>query len=106
MAAATCTPCKVGERAPGRRSWAKRNSTVRGAAWRRPSTVSVTHDAPVLDDRDPVDDALHLVELVRGEEHRAPVGHRLADQMRELVLQQRVQPRRRLVEDEQVRAGA
>ena len=81
---------------------AKRNSTVRGAARRRPSTVSVTTRPPFFDDRDAVDESLHLVEFVRGEEHRAALGDGLPDQVLELVLQQRIQAGGRFVEHEQV----
>ena len=58
----------------------------------------------VADDPDPVADALDLVELVRGEEDRAAALAFLAHQGEELLLHQRVQAARRLVEDEQVGA--
>ena len=76
----------------------KRNSMVRGAACRSPSTVSVTMQPPFLDDGDAVDDALHLVELVGREEDRATLGDRLPDDARELLLHQRVESGGRLVE--------
>lgn len=56
----------------------------------------------VFDDPDPVRHPLDLVELMGGEEHRPPGCGRLAQQMLELVLHQWVEPRGRLVEDEQL----
>jgi hypothetical protein len=57
-------------------------------------------DATLLDDGEPVDEALDFVEVMGGQEHRAPVGHGFADQMGEFVLQQRVQPGGGFIEHE------
>jgi hypothetical protein len=45
----------------------------------------------------------HLVERVRGEEDGAAVGGGLAQQLAELGLQERVEARRRLVQDHELR---
>ena len=74
---------------------------MRGAARRSPSTVSVTTIRPSRMIATRSTSALHLVQLVRGQEHRAAVGDGLADQPLELVLQQRIQPGGRLVEHQQ-----
>ena len=61
-------------------------------------------DQPALpDDADAVADALDLVEVVRGEEDRRAAVAVLGDDGEELLLHERVQARRRLVEDEQLR---
>ena len=57
----------------------------------------------LLDDRDSVGQALHLVELVRGPEHGPALCCHLAHQPGELAAHQRIQARGRLVEHEQVR---
>ena len=58
---------------------------------------------PSLPDRgDPIGHVLHLGEHVRGEEHRAAVVHPFAQERVEGLLHQRVEPGRRLVEDEQL----
>ena len=61
------------------------------------------HEPPVADDRRPDRDALHLGERVRGEKHRAPLGGGLPEEVEHLLLHERVETRRRLVEDEQLR---
>ena len=60
-------------------------------------------EPPILDDGDAVDDALHFVELVGGQEHGPPFGDRLAHESRELVLHQRIEAGGGLVEDQQFR---
>ena len=57
--------------------------------------------AAVADDPDPVGDVLHLREHVGRQEHRAPVGRGLAQELVEGLLHQRVEPGGRLVEHEQ-----
>ncbi len=67
----------------------------------------VGHDQLALaDDRDAVGDPLHLVERVGRQQHGAPLVDRLAQQLLELGLHQRVETGGRLVEDEQLRVGA
>ncbi len=58
----------------------------------------------LADDPHPVGGLLHLGEDVGGEEDRRPVGHRLAEDAEERLLDERVQARRRLVEQEQLGA--
>ena len=82
---------------------AKRNSMVRGAARRSPSTVSVMMSRPILDDGQAIDDALYLVELVGRQEDGSPFGDRLPNEPRELVLHERVEPGGRLIEYQQLR---
>ncbi len=61
-------------------------------------------DQPALaDDRDPVAGPVDLVDDVRRQEDRPSVVARLADEPEERLLDERVEARRRLVEDEQVR---
>jgi hypothetical protein len=55
------------------------------------------------DDPDPVAHPLDLGEVVRGEEHGASLGLYLLDDVEELLLHERVEPARRLVEDQQRR---
>src|SRR6185312_9318764 len=62
------------------------------------------HDVPLPEDREAVDQPLHLVELVRGEQDRPAFRHGLSHQPAELLLQQRVETRRWFVEHEQVGA--
>jgi hypothetical protein len=62
-------------------------------------------DAPVVDDRDLVADLLHLVEQVRGEEHRPPLGDEPPNHGPELVDPGRIESVRRLVEDQKLRVG-
>ena len=62
-------------------------------------------DAAVIDDRDRVADLLHLVEQVRGEQHRAAFRDEAADHAPELVDAGRVEPVGRLVQDQQLRVG-
>ena len=60
-------------------------------------------EPPVADDRDAVAQALDLVEVVRGQEDRRAALALLGDDLVELLLHERVQAARRLVEDEQLR---
>ena len=63
----------------------------------------VDPDQPALaDDRDPVAGLLDLGQDVAREEDRAALGLRLADDLVERLLDERVEARRRLVEDQQV----
>ena len=65
---------------------------------------AVDLDEPALaDDRDPVAGAVDLVDDVRRQEDRPTVVARLADEREERLLDERVEARGRLVEDEQVR---
>jgi hypothetical protein len=65
----------------------------------------VGRDEPAgFHDRYAVGEALHLVQVMGGQEHGPPVGHDLADQPLELGLHERAQPRCRLVEDDQLGA--
>ena len=60
-------------------------------------------DEPALaDDGDPIAGAVDLVDDVRRQEDRPARGLRLAHELEERLLDERVQPRRRLVEDEQI----
>ena len=59
------------------------------------------HQRAGLDDGHPVGQALHLVKVMGGKEHGATLGHRLPCQTFEFVLQQRVEARGRLIEDQQ-----
>ncbi len=61
-------------------------------------------DAAIFDDGEPVDDALDLVEFVRRQEDGAAVGDSLAHDVREFVLEQRVQAGGRFVQHQQVGA--
>ena len=61
-------------------------------------------ETAAADDRHAVGGVLHLVERVRGEEDRAPVGRGLAQERAYLGLEKRVEPGARLVEDDQLRA--
>ena len=56
----------------------------------------------VADDRDPVAGPLDLGQDVARQEDRPAVGHRLADELEERLLDERVETRRRLVEDQQL----
>ena len=58
----------------------------------------------VADDPNPVADALHLVQNVRGEKDGAPLVADLAYDLQKLLLDQGVEPSGGLVEDEQRRA--
>ena len=60
-------------------------------------------EAAVADDRDAVAGPLDLGQDVAGQEHRAALRAGLADQLVERLLDQRVEARRRLVQDQQVR---
>ena len=60
-------------------------------------------EAALADDRDPVAGPVDLVDDVRRQEDRPAVGAGFADELEERLLDERVEPGRRLVEDEQVR---
>jgi len=57
----------------------------------------------VVDDRDAVAEALRFVHVVRGEQNRAPRRLELLDELPDLPPRLRVESRRRLVEEEQLR---
>ena len=59
----------------------------------------------MIDDRDRVADLLHLVEQVRGEEHRPALGDEAADHAAELVDAGRVEAVGRLVQDQELGVG-
>ena len=62
------------------------------------------HDLAVVDDRDPVGDALRLLHVVRREKHRhLLVAAQLADEFPDLVAGLRVEPGGRLVEEQNPR---
>ena len=61
------------------------------------------HQPAFPDDPDPVGAALHLAQLVRGQEDGPALGSRLLQQVLELALHQRVKPGCRLVEHQQLR---
>ena len=61
------------------------------------------HDAPGSQDGDTVGRSLDLTEDVRREKDRGPAVARLGDHGQELVLHQRIEAARRLVEDQQLR---
>ena len=58
------------------------------------------------DDRHPIRNVLHLVERVRRQEDRRARGDRFAQQGPELLLEDRIETARRLVEHEQRRSDA
>ena len=60
------------------------------------------HEPAGADDPDAVGGVLHLVERVRREEDGAPVGGGLAQELANLGLKERVEPRARLVEHDQL----
>ena len=62
-------------------------------------------DLAHVDDRREVAGLLDLVEQVRGQQHGAPLGDQLADQVAHLEDAGRVEPVHRLVEDQQLRVG-
>jgi hypothetical protein len=78
---------------------------------RKRGEVPQLHHGPHFDqhsfpqDRYPVAQRFHFAQDVRGKKDRLPALASLADAAAELLLHQRVQARRRLVEDEQVGAG-
>ena len=63
------------------------------------------HELSRPQDAHPVAERLHLAQDVRGEEHRLAAAARLPDALPERLLHQRIEPARRLVQDEQVGAG-
>ena len=60
-------------------------------------------EPPATQDRDPVCDLLDLRERVRGEENRPSLPGDLAEERVEAALHQRIEPRDRLVQDQQLR---
>ena len=74
----------------------------------RPEVLhGVGHDqSAVTDDRDPVGDALDLGERVRRQQYRPASRRGLAHEALELCLHQGIEPRGRLVEDQQLGACA
>jgi hypothetical protein len=63
------------------------------------------HDAPVVDDRDPVAELVGLLHVVRGEEHGPAVVAQLEDALAEVARRLRVEAHRRLVEEQQRGVG-
>ena len=63
------------------------------------------HELACPQDAHPVAERLHLAQDVRGEEHRLAAVASFTDALPERLLHQRIQPARRLVQDEQVGAG-
>ena len=59
--------------------------------------------APVRHDHHPVAQSLGLVHVMRGQQHRGAVGAERADARPQRMAHRRVEPRRRLVEDQQLR---
>src|SRR5438132_663836 len=68
------------------------------------SAVSLATTAPSPVQRHPVAHALHLIEMMRRQEDRSPVGFEAADHLEEFLRRVRVERRRRLVEDRDARA--
>ena len=56
-----------------------------------------------VDHGDPIGELVRLVQVLRGQEHRRPSAARAADDVPDLVAAARIEPGRRLVEEEQVR---
>ena len=107
-----------GRPAPARTPSASRSRAVRrapssvqltsaGAVSRPPSSAgtATSTSRPRADDPDPVGQRLGLVEVVGGEQHRGAQLAQRADQRPELPAGLRVEAGRRLVEEEQGRAG-
>jgi hypothetical protein len=68
--------------------------------------VALGHDPAPADDRDPVGKRLSLVQIVGGEQDRGAVaGGQAAHQGPELAAGLRVEPSRRLVQEQQPRAA-
>ena len=63
-------------------------------------------DAAAVEQRHPVAHALHLVEMVRRQQHRGAVGLQAADHLEEFLRRMRVERGRRLVEDRDARAAS
>ena len=94
---------ELAERAP---CPANRSSTWWWARSRRRLDAVDLDEPAVADDRDAVAGPLDLGQDVARQEDRAALGLRLADERVERLLDERVEARRRLVEDQQLRAGA
>src|SRR5215472_15122098 len=60
-------------------------------------------NAAAVEERDPVTHALHLVKMVRGQQHSGPVGFETADHFEKFVGRMRIESCRRLVEDRDLR---
>ena len=120
-AAAPLTSRASGESTGG--SPVTRSTTARGVAElarRRPARSCRVEDpidvfsssgvpcgdlAAVVDDRDPVGELVGLVEVLRGQQHRAAVGDQLADRVPHLAAGAGVEPGGGLVEEDQRRPG-
>ena len=61
------------------------------------------HQPPLPDDGDLMGEPLDLVQVVRGEEHGPPPVDYFSKKIRELLLEQGIEPGRGLVEDQQLR---
>ncbi len=59
-------------------------------------------EEPFANDRDVITEVLDLVQHVRRQEHGAALGGDLTDELLELVLDERVEPRSRLVQDQEL----
>ena len=59
-------------------------------------------EQPFANDRDVITEVLDLVQHVRRQEHGAALGGDLTDELLELVLDERVEPRSRLVQDQEL----
>ena len=79
------------------------SSSVLRIARSRSIDATSTSDAGA-EDADPGAELLDLREDVRREEHRLPAVRRLGDAATELLLHQRIEPARRLVQQQHVRS--
>ena len=68
---------------------------------RRFSSESTITEPALAKDRQPVCDALHLRQRVRGEEHGASLGADLAEERVKALLHQGIQAGDRLIQDQQ-----
>ena len=93
---------KVRELLPGSRAGEAQLHLVVGHVAQGVHAVDSRQPA-VPDDRHPVAGPLHLRQHVARHEDRAPLVLRLAHEREEGLLDERVEPRRRLVEDEELR---
>ena len=87
--------------APARRPRPGRGCAAGAAARQRAGL----HGPALADDRDPVGQPLDLAEDVAGQQHGRARGRVLGDALVEDLLHQRVEPRGRLVEDQQLGVG-
>ena len=101
MTITSLTPGSDGERRRGDGCLEPELDLVVGQA---PERLDAVHgdQAAVPDDRDPVAGPLDLTQDVRREERGASLRDDLANELEEGLLDQRVEPGRRLVEDQQV----